>query len=116
MSEPINFTIKEFEGFKVLDLKGSLNSGNSISFEKTVKEICTKESAIINMENVDMVSSSGLTALVEVSQFAREQERRVVLVWANSDITKMVEITDNYGFLIFAESLEEAVTKIHYYT
>lgn len=116
MSEVGNYSIREFEGYKVLDLKGNITSESAVTFEKIVKEVCSKESLIVNLENVDIVSSAGITTLVEVSQYARELERRVILVWANSEITKLVEITDNYGFLIFAESLEEAVTKIHYYT
>jgi len=116
MGESLNYSFKEFEGFKVLDLKGNLAVDNIAFFEKTVKKICDKENLIINFENVLFVSSSGLTALVDVSQFARENENRIILVWANGDISRLVEITDNYNFLIFAESLEEAVTKIHFYT
>ncbi len=108
--------MKEFEGFKVLELDSNLSSYNIMGFEKVVKEICLRESLIINCERVDIVSSAGLASLVEVSQFARENDRRVILVWASRDISRLVEMTDNYGFLIFAESLEEAVTKIQYYT
>jgi len=116
VTDVINYSIRDFEGTKVVELNGSLTVNTIDIFERLINRITEKESVMLNMENVNVVTSAGVSALIEVSQAAKENEKRVILLWAGEGMVSMSETLDVYGLLIYAESLEEGQTKIRYYT
>ncbi|PKL38066.1 MAG: hypothetical protein CVV44_12935 [Spirochaetae bacterium HGW-Spirochaetae-1] len=116
MAETLNYSLREFENVKVVELSGSLTNNTIDTFRSLINRISDKESAIVNLENVTLVTSGGLHALVDVSQVAKRKDKRVIILWAGEDVVRMSEIIDVYSLLIFAESLEEGVRKIRYYT
>jgi anti-anti-sigma factor len=116
MADTLNFSLREIESVKIVDLRGNLTVNTNRLFENLIDKISEKESLIINMQNVSMVTSAGMESLVEVSQRAKKMEHRIVLLWAGTDVKKVSESLNIYHLLIFAESPEEGVTKIRYYT
>lgn len=116
MSDVINYFIREFQGIKIIELNGNLDVNTIEVFKSVVEKIAQKESLMINMENVRMVSSSGLNALLDISFYAKEYGRRVILLWPSEDLLSMTETAEVYNHLIFAQSLEEGQTKIKFFT
>jgi hypothetical protein len=68
------------------------------------------------MQNVSMVTSAGNAVPGGCVTEAKKTEHRIVLLWAGTDVKKLSESLNIYHLLIFAESPEEGVTKIRYYT
>ncbi len=116
MSELLNFFIRDYQGIKIVELTGNLSSNTVITFKSLVEQLIRKESIMINMENVGLISSAGLNALIDVSFFAKDNGRRIIFLWASDDLLEMAETTEVYNYLIFAQSLEEGQTKIRFFT
>ncbi|HOW82385.1 MAG TPA: STAS domain-containing protein [Spirochaetota bacterium] len=112
----LNYTVRENNGVKIIDLSGTLTAQDEETFKSLVQRITEKESVIINLENITLVSSSGLSSLVDVSFFAKEHGTRVIYVWPSDDLIRLAEDMDVYAFLLFAGSIEEGQTKIKYFT
>jgi len=114
--EVMNYSSREYEGSRVLDLTGNLTVNTITAFTGMVNSITDKESVMINMENVGVITSAGLQALIEISFVAKEKERRVVILWPGDELMNLAEAMGVYHNLIFAQSLEEGSTKIRYFT
>ncbi len=116
MADGLRYSVHDYEGIKVLDVIGSVNAVTAHQIVSVIDRITEKESMILNMQNVHLVTSAGIDAVVDVSVRAKAKEKRVVLLWADSAVKKMAETFDYYSLLVFAESLEEGAMKIEYYT
>ena len=112
----LNYSLNEFDGFKVLDLSSALTILTFDAIISVVHNLTERESLIIDMKNIDFLTSSGINALVEVSYYAKGYGNRVILMSINADIMNLIDFVDCYSHFIFAESIEEAKTKIEYYT
>jgi len=116
LSPELNYTVNEFEGFKVLDLSGALTIISYDNLITVVHNLTERESLIVDMKGIDFLTTSGINALSEMSRYARARGNRVILVNTNADLMDLINYVDCYSRFIFAESLEEAKTKIEYYT
>ena len=112
----LNYSVSEIDGSTMLVLSGTLAADGAEAFRSIARQITERSSIILNMENVAMVTSAGLDALVDVSVYARKHNRRVIILWADRDLVQMAEITGVYRHLIFAQSVEEAKMKLKYFT
>jgi anti-anti-sigma regulatory factor len=112
----LNYSINEIEGLKVLALSGSISAETIGNFTSIIKQVTERENIIINFENVTLVTAAGMDSIVDVSMFAKEHDRRVIILWAEQELMKMAEILGYYDFLIFAQSIDEAKMKISYFT
>jgi len=111
----LNYSIKDFEGTKVLEISGNLTSSSVDMFYDIVVRLTEKESIMINIENVGLISLAGLNTLVDVSQMAKRKGKRIILLWPGDELKKLAETMEVYYSLIFAESLEEGKTKISFF-
>lgn len=116
ISQGINYSLSDFDGFNILELSGSLTAQTSDAFISVVHNLTERGSLIVNMKNVSFVTSSGLNALIDVSYYARERGHRVIFLSPIIDVLDLIEYADYFSHLIFAESPEEGKTKIEYYT
>jgi len=112
----LNYSINEIEGVKVLVVSGSLTADTIETFKSIVRQVTERESLIINFENVTLITSAGMNALVDVSFFAKEHEKRVIILWPEKELLKMAETLGVYNYLIFAQSIDEAKMKIKFFT
>jgi len=112
----VNYSLREFDGINVLDLSGDLTIHTSDAFISVVHNLTERGSLIINMSNIDFVTSSGLNALIDVSYYARERGHRIVIMDLKPDVMELVDYADFFSHLIFAETPEEGKTKIDHYT
>jgi len=116
MKDIIKYNVREYEGVKILDISGNLNSNTVENFRSVIQAMADRESFMINLEDVKLVSAAGYNALVELSYYSKDKERRLVILWAGSDFLKVVEQLDIYHHLTFAESYDQGVTKIKLFT
>jgi len=112
----LNYSINEIEGVKLLVMSGSLTAHTVPNFISIVRQVTERESLIINFENVTMVTSAGMHALVQASLFAKKFDRRVIILWPEKEVLKMAETLGVYNYLIFAQSVDEAKIKIKFFT
>jgi anti-anti-sigma factor len=112
----LNYNIRESNGVKIIDLAGSMTAQSSEIFKAFVQRLTDKESILVNLENVSLVSSSGLSALVDVSFYAKQHDNRVIFLWPGEELLRLAEMMDVYSLLLFAGSVEEGQTKIKYFT
>jgi anti-anti-sigma regulatory factor len=111
----INYTMRDYAGIKIMDLAGSLNSNTIGGFEIAVKAIIDKESLILNMSNVVMITTAGITSLIDLSYFAKENGKRLVIMWPSEELLGLTDTLEAYSALLFADSPEEGITKIKHY-
>jgi len=116
ISSGINYSLSDFDGFNILEMSGVLTIHTSDAFISVVHNLTERGSLIINMKNINFLTSSGLNALMDVSYYARERGHRIILMNSDTDVLDLIEYVDFYSHLIFAESPEEGKTKIEYYT
>ncbi|MBN1532511.1 MAG: STAS domain-containing protein [Spirochaetes bacterium] len=112
----LNYTFKEYKGSKVLELSGTLTSSTIESFRDIVINVVERENLIINMESITFITSSGMNTIIDLSIFAKENGRRIIILWPGEDLMKMAEEFGVYHHLIFADSLDLAAMKIKYFT
>lgn len=112
----LNYSINEIEGVKLLVMSGSLTATTVPNFISIIRQVTERESLIINFENVTMVTSAGMNALVQASLFAKGHDRRVIILWPEKELLKTAETLGVYNYLIFAQSVDEAKMKIKFFT
>jgi anti-anti-sigma factor len=116
MAVSMNYSMREADGVNILDLSGNLTVLTSDYFKSVLHNLSERESVILNMENIRVVTSSGLNALVDISYYAREKGNRVIIMSAGNELRDLIDYVDYFSHLIFAESIQEGKTKIEFYT
>ncbi|MDY6968013.1 MAG: STAS domain-containing protein [Spirochaetota bacterium] len=112
----LNYSIVDHEGVKVVNLSGILSHVSEKIFTDLLEDLTDKGNVILNMEDVNIVTSSGLNSLTNVCISARNKKKRIVLLRLREDIYKMIEMMDLFEYFIFVESIEEGKIKIRHYT
>lgn len=115
MARDLNYSIEDQEGVKVVRLSGNISNVTINEFHALINDLTQKDNVIINISRVNIFTSSGLNALRDVSLAARTKGKRILLLGANENLIKMVEILDVYDDFIFIESIEEGLMKLRYY-
>ena len=116
MVQQLKYNVDIYRSTKVINVEGSINVVTSIKLINIVNLLTSQESIVLNLESVELITVAGLESLTDVSMNARETGKRVVLLNAPFEFKKLAESLDYYKFLIFADSLDEAVTKINFFT
>jgi anti-anti-sigma factor len=111
-----NFSIEEKEGVKVINLDGNLSVMNAESLERLVDIHTQKSSVILNMSDVNLVTSSGFNSLINVSVDAKTRNNRVLLMRVGDQFKKMIDILKSYEYFILVDTIEEGQKKVKYYT
>lgn len=112
----LNYSLYDADGMKIMALSGSITISTCAMMRNAVRTFVEKESLVINMENVVLVTSAGLDVLVELSMHAKEYNRRIIILWPGKDLMQMVEKMGLYQFMTFAQSYDEARMKIKFFT
>ncbi|HSV97037.1 MAG TPA: STAS domain-containing protein [Spirochaetota bacterium] len=116
MGPRLEYSIEERDAARVVHLTGSVTGTNRAAFEALIDDITTKGNCVINLSAVSMLSTSGITALGDVSLSARKKGKRVVLMGMHPSIIRTMEQLDMYDYFIFVDSVEEGLLKIRHYT
>ena len=115
MQTNINYTIEEREGVKILNMTGPLTVATETEYEALIDEITSNNNVIVNLNDVNMITSSGLRPMVNVSANARKKNKRVLLMGVSDEFLKTIDIMDIYDQLLIVDSIEEGIRKLEYY-
>ncbi|MDR3237031.1 MAG: STAS domain-containing protein [Spirochaetia bacterium] len=116
MSDNLEYTLTELEGVKLVEASGYISVNTQMKFEDFIDKITDTDNVIIDMKSVSLLTAAGIESLVELSQNAYKKGRRVVLACIKPEVKDIAVMLSLYQFLIFAETREEALLKIRYYT
>jgi hypothetical protein len=58
----------------------------------------------------------GLETIADLSWEAKQNEKRLVILWPNEDLIHMADTMGLIAYLTFASSYDEGITKITYFT
>ena len=115
MRKVLSYSIEDRDGIKVIHLSGNLSSNTRKEFHDLVGKLIESNSVIINMSDVDLITSSGIEALKSVSLEARRRNNRVFLMRVSGYFLRLLEDLDLYDHFILIESVEEGQTKMKFY-
>lgn len=115
MASNLNYTIEDREGARLINLNGNLSSLTRDEFTDIVNKLTVKSNVIVNLRDVDLITSSGLNALVEISTEARKYSRRVLILGMKESAVKLIDKLNLYEYFIFVESIEEGLMKLRYF-
>ena len=115
MATYLNYTIEDHEGVKVVNIGGNLSNSTYDELVRIVASLTQKCNVILNMKEVQVITTSGINALVQASMDARKKNKRVILLGVKGPFVKMIDTLDLYEFFIFVDSVEEGQMKIEYY-
>ncbi len=112
----LNYTVRDADGQRIIELSGGLDVTTVNTFKNALMNTSERDSLVLNMENINLVTIAGIRALVDLSFHAKEHGKRVVLLWPRENLLKLAESMEVFSYLIFAHSIEEAKTKIKFFT
>jgi len=116
MSDTFSYTVTEYEGAQLLEATGYLSANTINEFADFLEMITDTDNVIIDMKSVALLTSSGIESLVMASQNARKKGKRVVLACVKPEIKNMFASLSMFHLVIFADTSEEGLIKIQYYT
>lgn len=116
MATYLNYTVEDREGVKLVNLNGNISTLTKDDFIDVVNKLTPKNNVIINLRDVDLITSSGMNALVEISTEARKYSKRVLVMGMKESMVRLIDSLDLYEFFIFVESIEEGLMKLRYFT
>jgi len=92
------FLKKEINGVLVIDLKGRLDSTNAVDFANRLSAILVRHGCrlLLNLQEVDYISSAGFRTLLVVSQHASNSNSKLVLSSLAPSVQALFELG---GFL-----------------
>lgn len=104
---------KESEDFVVAYLKGRIDVHLSTEIEKEINAIIAKfsdKSLIINLEDVEYMSSSGLRVLVASMRVLKSNNKNLRLCNLNTAVKKVFEVVELMDMFDIYSSEKEALT------
>ncbi len=115
MANDIHYSIIDNEGIKVVKLSGNISNSNRHEFEQLLKRLSERHHIILNMQDIDVITSAGFDALVNVAQHARKGKWRLMLMGVREDVKKRMEEMEIRQIFIMIDSIEEGQARIYYY-
>ncbi len=116
MANELTYKTEDREGVKILNIAGNISSITRNEFIDVVNGITARNNVILSLRDAEIVTSSGLNALVEVSAEARKNTKRVLILGAKESLVKLIDRLDLYEQFIFVESVEQGLMKLRYFT
>jgi len=116
MAEIINYRIEDYESVKVIKILGNLTINTARGFVSVLEQLIDKESIIVDLENVENFTSTGINAMVKISVDAKENSTRVVFVFMKDEYIHLAEELDYFKFFTLAKDYDEALVKIKVFT
>ena len=108
----MEFNFKKNGNSIIIYLKGRLDVHHSAEIEKELGRLIAMESAsdfLINMKDVEYISSSGLRIIVLARRILGEKKRKLVLCNINSAIRKIFDVVQLTDMFSIFDSEREAV-------
>ncbi|MFH0975482.1 MAG: sodium-independent anion transporter [Spirochaetota bacterium] len=111
MNTEISYSISEYDGVKIVKFSGNISNSSKIEFESVVNSLSQKNNVILDMREVSVITSGGLSSLINVSNSARKRKKRVMIMGLRDGLIKMLEVMDVLPHITFIDNIEEGVAK-----
>ena len=108
----MNLNIKRVDNVVVVYLPGRLDVQLSAEIEKEINKIIQNEPdmhLLMNLQNVEYMSSSGLRIFVSTMRILKEQKRMLKLCNMNNAVKKIFEVVELMDMFDIYDSEEEAL-------
>lgn len=108
----MNLNIKRVDNVVVVYLAGRLDVHLSAEIEKEINKIIQNEPdmhLLMNLQNVEYMSSSGLRIFVSTMRILKEQKRMLMLCNMNNAVKKIFEVVELMDMFDIYDSEEEAL-------
>ncbi|MEG0702494.1 MAG: STAS domain-containing protein [Christensenella sp.] len=93
-------TQEEKNGALVIRVEGSINTMTSLEFKDALLEaLSANQQVVVDMEQTDMVSSSGLRVILLGVKTATSQQKQLIFKNFNEDIKEVFDMTGVGEFL-----------------
>jgi anti-anti-sigma factor len=112
LNTDISYSISEYEGIKIIKLTGNISNSTKMDFERLINGIILKNNVILNMKEISVITSGGLSSLINVSAEARKRKKRVMIMGMRDPLVKMLEVMGVLQYFIFIDNIEEGLAKI----
>jgi anti-sigma B factor antagonist len=106
----MNVTSSTVEAITVIEASGSIDSKTAPEFERTaIAAIQGQKEVIIDLTNVEFLSSAGLRVLLMIYRQIKTQSGKVVLVGTSEEIQDIMSNTGFLSFFITVDTLDEGI-------
>jgi anti-sigma B factor antagonist len=94
----------------VINIFGELYSDQAGSLEYSLIDLIKqKDKAVLNLEGLEYIDSSGLGVLIKILDQMKERGGKLLICCASGKVMKVFEITKFEKFATIYESLDEAL-------
>lgn len=110
-----SYNIETHEDCRIIHLTGNLDAISNESFERIIRNFIKNDNIILNMQDVELVSSSGLNAIIDMTLEARDYDKWILLLKPRNNFLEMVEALNAYDYFKIIETVEEGLVKLKHY-
>jgi len=106
------FELKSYEknGFIIVELSGELDSSSVPEFLSKLKKIweCKAKKIILDMKNMEFISSSGWSAIIEECKKLRAASGDMKIACLNKKMKRIFDVVGINVLIKYYESIEDA--------
>ncbi len=109
----MEITTREQDGITIIDISGRLDASNSKEAENIILAAEGEESKVIlNLENLEYISSAGLRVLLLSAKKARSGHGKICIVSLTENVKDVFEISGFSAIFEIADNLEEGIKMV----
>ncbi|WP_294540616.1 STAS domain-containing protein [uncultured Rhodoblastus sp.] len=109
----MKIVVSEDGGVVFIEPVGFIDGKTAPEFHDAVLALLKpKARTVLNMTQVDFMSSAGLRSMLLIYQQAKSKEAKIVLTGVNNDIRKSMSATGFLAFFIVAETVQDAISQL----
>ena len=109
----MEITTREQDGITIIDISGRLDASNSKEAESTILAAEGEGSKVIlNLENLEYISSAGLRVLLLSAKKARAGHGKFCIVSLTESVMDVFEISGFSAIFEIADSVEEGIKMV----
>ncbi len=116
MAGNLTYTIEDRDGVKILNLNGMVSNATKDILSGIITILTQRGNLIINMRDVDFVTSSGFGALANIILDSKQKSKKVLLAGVKEDVVNTVSCLDMHHCITLIDSIEDGLMKLKYYT
>lgn len=108
----MNLNLKKSENIAIIYLEGRLDVHLSADIEKEINKLIEndpKSNLLLNLKDVEYMSSSGLRIFVSTMRILKEGNRKLVLCNMNNAVKKIFEVVELTDMFDIFNSEDEAL-------
>jgi anti-anti-sigma factor len=106
--EPANsITVKRDGQATLVRVGGELDIASSQALERELSELQADTLVIVDLRDVSFIDSTALGVLVRAHQLANDQRRRLGVVYAEGQVSRLLSLTGLEHELLLADSPEQ---------